>query len=198
MSSHEAFRLLRPICNSELHCRPFQHTSTLPVRDRHHPCIKRPLVLAPVQCDAEQTAILGLLVPDSVHGPQLLATSRGNGHRYLCSLSFLPFFFFFLAALHNMWHFSSLIRDRTHRVLTTGPLGKSNPCFTFYLLKHHRVKRYNHLGLGKTMHTLRPLPVQFSCELKINYYILAADMPFNSTWFSSIAQHNRTLLMVEM
>ena len=111
---------------------------------------------------------------------------------------FFSFFFIFLAALHNMWHFSSLIRDRTHRVLTTGPLGKSNPCFTFYLLKHHRVKRYNHLGLGKTMHTLRPLPVQFSCELKINYYILAADMPFNSTWFSSIAQHNRTLLMVEM
>ena len=57
--------------------------------------VKRPLALAPVQRDAEQTAILGLLAPDSVHGPQLLATSRGNGHRYLCSLSFLPFFFFF-------------------------------------------------------------------------------------------------------
>ena len=96
MSSREAFCLPSPISNSELHCRPFQHTSTLPVRDRHHPCITRPLVLAPVQCDAEKTVILGLLAPDSIYGLQPLATSRGNGHRYLCSLSFLPFFFSFL------------------------------------------------------------------------------------------------------
>ena len=199
MSSREAFCLPSPISNSELHCRPFQHTSTLPVRDRHHPCITRPLVLAPVQCDAEKTVILGLLAPDSIHGLQPLATSRGNGHRYLCSLSFLPFFFSFLlhctaCGILVPWSGIKSTLPALVQSLNHWPLGKSNPCFTFYLLKHHRVKRYNHLSSGKTMHTLL---LQFGCELKINYCILAADMPFNSTWLSSIARHNRTLLMVE-
>ena len=44
------------MCNSELHSRCLQHTSTRPVSDRHRPCIRRPLVLPTVQCDTRQTA----------------------------------------------------------------------------------------------------------------------------------------------
>lgn len=46
------------MCNSELHSRSLQHTSTRPVRDRHSPCIRRSLVLPSVQRDTRQTATL--------------------------------------------------------------------------------------------------------------------------------------------
>ena len=195
-----------------IHCRPFQHTSTLPAGQRQTPSLHKETTgvsTSPV-CRVSTCPVGHRADSDTgSSGPRLSTWPAASCHfkRKWTQISlftfFFAFFFFFgCTAQHVEFYFpdqgSNPRSLHWSRVLITGPLGKSNPCFTFYLLKHHRVKRYNHLGLGKTMHTLRPLPVQFSCELKINYCILAADMPFKSTWLSSIAWHNRTLLMVEM